>query len=363
MDPAPTGRILLFGAVMIAVTFGASFIAQAALKGSVPDSLQFWNQWDAPHYLDLARFGYLPDGEQGLFIVFFPFYPLLVALTMQMIKDATLSGLLVSNGAYLASLLILFRLSLLDGNSEHAWKSLWYLSIFPTAVFLHAPYTESMFLATTLGSFYFARKQKWLEAGLLGALASATRLTGIVLLPALAIEYLSQKKYRWKNIKRSEAVFLLLIPLGLLIYLAINQAVFQDVFHFAEVQKSHWYETAVFPWEGFLSAWASGSYRAGLEALTIGYAQVVFSIFGLLMSLYAFRIRASYGVFALLTWIAFSSISFWISVPRYMLVLFPAFLVLTEWAKSRPFHILVSGIFIALHLLYLALFVTGTFVS
>jgi Gpi18-like mannosyltransferase len=65
-----------------------------------------------------------------------------------------------------------------------------------TAYFLVLGYTESLFLALSLASFYFARKGKWLTCGSLAALGAATRVNGIVLLPALIVEAFLNKDKR-----------------------------------------------------------------------------------------------------------------------------------------------------------------------
>src|SRR5215207_1022575 len=46
--------------------------------GSFYGWLAIWNRWDAPHYLDIARMGYVAEGVEARWIVFFPLYPWLV---------------------------------------------------------------------------------------------------------------------------------------------------------------------------------------------------------------------------------------------------------------------------------------------
>ena len=47
-------------------------------------------------------------------------------------------------------------------------------------------YTEATFLAATVWTFYFFRTRRWLLGGLCGAVATATRVNGIMMWPALA---------------------------------------------------------------------------------------------------------------------------------------------------------------------------------
>jgi Gpi18-like mannosyltransferase len=68
------------------------------------------------------------------------------------------------------------------GSIPLARRSVICLAVFPTAYYLVAGYTESLFLALTLGAFLAALKRRWLVAGSLAYLASLTRLQGAVLL-------------------------------------------------------------------------------------------------------------------------------------------------------------------------------------
>src|ERR1044072_3906681 len=50
-----------------------------AWVGSFYDWLAIWNRWDAPHYLDIARMGYVSEGVEGRWVGLFPLYPSLVS--------------------------------------------------------------------------------------------------------------------------------------------------------------------------------------------------------------------------------------------------------------------------------------------
>src|ERR1044071_9378240 len=138
--------------------------------------LAIWNRWDAPHYLDIARMGYVSEGVEARWIVFFPLYPWLVR-----------AAFFVSGVASVAAGLLLYRLARADGEAEEVARgAVFYLLVFPTAYFLHIGYNESLFLALALGAFLAARGRKWWAAGLLGFFAALTRINGVVLLSAVA---------------------------------------------------------------------------------------------------------------------------------------------------------------------------------
>jgi len=175
-----------------------------------------WNRWDASQYLKIAQDGYTAVGDDRFLIVFFPLYPLLVAIVAFIVRDYLLSGFLVTALASIAAGLLLRKLAILDHGEKTAQLAVVFLFIFPTSYFLHTPYTESLFLSLVIGSFLAARQRSWVVAGILGGLACMTRVNGLVLLPALAYEVWEQYKTEREFNKRW--LFLLLIPFGFSLY-------------------------------------------------------------------------------------------------------------------------------------------------
>jgi hypothetical protein len=198
-------------AAVIVPGWGASAMAQG--WGAVFTALE---RQDAQWFLRIADGGYAPgDGSAA----FFPLYPLAVRVVSWLVGGhPLLASLLVSNLAYLGALLVLYDLTVREFDESVARRTIVYISIFPTAFFFLAPYSESLFLLLTLVAFREARRDRWTTAALAGALAAMTRSVGVVLviaLAALAIEqWRSQGKRLWPRLVASAAVVL-----GPLIYL------------------------------------------------------------------------------------------------------------------------------------------------
>ena len=75
---------------------------------------------------------------------------------------------------------------------------------------------------------------------------------------------------------------------------------------------------------------------------------------GLALTLWAWlRLRASYAVWMTLNWLLWTSTKFVLSVPRYTLVMFPAYILFARAANSRPVW---SAVLTVWSLLFLALF-------
>jgi Gpi18-like mannosyltransferase len=318
------------------------------------DALEIWNRWDAPHYLDIAVFGYRSfdpgnlvgppgyeqvfPGELNLYIVFFPLYPWIVGLVDVAIGQPVVSAVLVTTVASLFVAPLLYRVVRSEESEGVALRAGWFLLIFPTAFVLHIPYTEALFLTLVLGSFLAARHQRWWLAGLLGGLAALTRVNGLILLPALAAEAATQwfQAPQTERRLRVEWLAIGLVGAGTLGYLALNLAVYGDAFQFLQIQESHWYKHLEAPWEGIgrLFRWINGP-DAG-EAWLYGWSELIAIVIGLAATIHAaLRFRPAWFVWIASNWLLFISTSFVLSVPRYTLTLFPLFVSLGVISRRR----------------------------
>jgi len=320
--------IVLLAKVLV---FSLGYVTTYLNEGPAPPLQIVMNQftrWDSPHYIDIAKNWYVNQGEHRIFIVFFPLYPILIRLSTVDFNYINLSALLVSNISSIIGFTYLFKLAKLDFDDNVAKKAVLYLSIFPTAYFLSAPYTEGLFFALVIASIYYARSAKWPLAGILSLFAALTRLTGLFLLPVLFVEYFHQKEWKLRRIDLN-TLWISLALIGFLIYLNINNQVSGNPFMFIYYQQNPpWYNT-LNPLLGLTRAWGWATTAAFPQNITIGAAPLAFGAVGLLAILAGFkiRLRLSYNLYMLLTWLLAVSTSWWISVPRYVLAMFPMFIL------------------------------------
>jgi len=303
---------------------------------------QTFNRWDATNYVDIAKNWYVSSGDQSVFIVFFPLYPVLIHLTTINYAYANISALIVSNICSLIAFVYLYKLAKLEFNSDIAVKAAVFLSVFPTAYFLSVPYTEGLFFATVIGSIYYARVGKWHFAGLLGLFASLTRLAGLLLLPVLLVEYFYQRG--WKPKKVDFNLFWAFSALaGFLIYLGINWQVTGNAFTFMEVESTHWFNK-LDPLSGLQAAWDFALRPDFPSNITTGGAPIFFAVFGLATIIVALwrRLRPTYTVYMFLSWGLAVSTSWWISVPRYIMAMFPLFFLLGMLTKRKEINITIA---------------------
>ncbi len=309
----------------------------------------------------IAESGYTAVGENRHFIVFLPLYPLLIRFLAAVTGNFEVAALIISNLASLFACFYLYQLARIDYVESTALKSVFLFSIFPTSYFLIAGYTESLFLLLAIGCFYYARKGKWHFAGLMGMLASATRITGLLLLPSLLYELRAQEtKTRARRMKN--ALFLGMICLGFIAYLMVNYAVYGSAFAFIEVQREHWFKQLAPPWEGLVGALWGIFWREPAEKLIVSGAELLFGIFGLVCVMYAVgsKLHPSYTIYMLFTWLVAASTRFWLSMPRYMLSMFPLFIVLAVIGDNRAeWQYGMTIAFLLFYSFFLVLFTQG----
>lgn len=151
-------------------------------------------QWDGTWYRLIAATGYESLGASfPAKAAFWPLYPWLMDLGSDLTGISPESvGYVISNFAFAGALMLLYQLISLDLSRDVARRTLWAIAIFPTAFFFTAVYTESLFLLLSVGCLLAARKGNWWLAGTIGLLAALTRSAGVMLLAPMGILFLQQ---------------------------------------------------------------------------------------------------------------------------------------------------------------------------
>jgi predicted nucleic acid-binding Zn ribbon protein len=322
--------------------------------------LAIWNQWDAPHYLDIARDGYVTEGDQRNWIVFYPLFPWTVRLLAIVFRDYLISAFVVSSVASIGAGILLRRLTELDFGSATAQIAVWFMFIFPTSYFFHIGYTESLFLMLALGSFLAARRRRWWLAGVIGALASLTRVNGMILIPALACEAFMEYRATEKRRFRLAWLWIAFVGIGFAIYLLVNYKVYGHPFDFLTVLPDRFFKKPAWPWIGIIKVW-TWLWVDARRALMNGPIEFFFIMFSLGCTIWCWKtLRLSYAVWMTLNWFLFTSTSMVNSIPRYNLILFPIYILLARFTPAHPLWFgIVTTSSVLLMALFIALFVQG----
>ncbi len=345
---------LIWRAVLFLPLFFTQFIPARAGFTHVSS----WANFDGIHYLNIATQGYTTDAR------FMPLYPLIINFFSFFIPSPFIVGLILSNIFFFISLFALKKLLKFDYDAKRISLTIIFLLLFPTSFFFGAVYSESLFFLLTLLSFYFARKKQWLLAGVFGALASATRVVGIILLPALLIEYIMKKQ---KNMKDLFGIFL--IPLGTVAYAIYNWLRWGNPLYFLQAQGELSNGRAVnsiilppqliYRYIKILFTVSPIQYDWWIALLEFG--MFLFAVI-LVYIMWKQKIRLSYLIFAVLGMLIPMMSGTLTGFPRYILPLFPLFIAMSG-IKNKVFQIIYVGISIILSFILLALFAQGYYIA
>lgn len=207
--------------------FRFAYIAERWL----PQYLASFANFDGVHFLHIATSGYATY-EQA----FFPLYPFLVRMLTAFTHSPFLSGFLLSNIVFLASLAILRTYIKKITSVGAAWWALLFLLAFPMSFFFGSVYATSPFFFLALSTFLFIERKKYSLAGACAFLASLTWIGGIFLIIPLCLALSQDKKRLWAS-WRSLAI--LVTPfLGVGVYMAYLVRTIGDPLFFYHAQPA-----------------------------------------------------------------------------------------------------------------------------
>ena len=144
-----------------------------------------WYRWDTVHYLELAEFGYDYDYINS---VWPPIFPLLIKITDIFIGFPLLSSLLVSGLFSIIGFALLFFIVKELFDYTTAGYTLFFLAIFPSSFYFVAGYSELIFLTFSLAVILLSIRKQWIYAGIFAALATLTRVQGILLIVPIFVD-------------------------------------------------------------------------------------------------------------------------------------------------------------------------------
>jgi Mannosyltransferase (PIG-V) len=223
-----------------------------------PGFLDYWAHWDGAWYSDIAMHGYRTPTSTA----FFPLFPMLLRVGTALGGGPALWGVLISLVAIPFAMYFLYRVAEKLRGVKAARIAVLTFAFFPTAFFLNATYTEALFVAFTTGSFWAAYvRRDLLLAGLLGALAAATRNLGVLSLIPLGYEWLrNRQEFGWRGMWEIG-----IVPTGLLGYMIFLWVRFGDPLIFFSAQETFWRRELTDPTTALEMAWTKA--REGLSHL------------------------------------------------------------------------------------------------
>lgn len=354
-------------------------------------------RWDAAWYEVIAHYGYRPD--LGSFTssrdAFFPLYPLGLRALAWVGLPLVLGGVLFSVVALALALYGIHRLTTLELAST-AGRSLFgtgspdaapaasrerragiprlavmATAFSPMAFFFSAVYSEALYLALSVALFYAARRGRFALVGVFGALAGATRSAGIVLLLPAAMLYLYgpredrppdfphargiAARYR----VRADALWLALIPAGLVLYMAylgLAGGAALAPFHAQDVWGRHFAGPYLGMWDGVRAAFGGARQLLSAQQSHLYYpidgnSAFINSEHNLLLLAFLLaaivaiagvlrRLPPAYGAYVIVALALPLSYPVTaqplMSLPRFLVVLFPISMWFAAWLAAHP---------------------------
>ncbi|KKR09820.1 MAG: hypothetical protein A3D24_01830 [Candidatus Blackburnbacteria bacterium RIFCSPHIGHO2_02_FULL_39_13] len=370
--------ILFFTSRMFFLLFAALATLVLGLKESYlgkqfdhtsPYFSWIWANFDGRHYLNIAVLGY-----RNFDFAFFPLYPSIISLLGYVFPIPHLYlGIGVSFASYFVAMIMIYKIVKIDYKNSIAKSTLLFLSFFPLAFFYNSVYPDSIFLLLTTLSFYCARKKRWVLAGIVGGLSVFTRISGLSLLPALAVEWYIQNNGSQTNFKKivlkfsnSLLITLSLTLLGLVAYMVYLRINFGDWFLFQKSMSAWNQQGIIFPPQ-VVYRYLKIFFLVDKSLLVYWVAVLEFTsfVFYILLSMYVLRkVRFSYGVFSIILLLMVTFTGTFAGTPRYMLHLFPGFIAMALIFEKRTLLRRITIIvFFVLGAILTGLFTRGYFVT
>jgi hypothetical protein len=317
-------------------------------------------QWDSGHYRKIALTGY---EFSGLFpnIAFFPLYPLLIRLFLPLTgNDVTIAALMVSNLAFVAAALLFYDLLVRDFDRTLAFRALMLVLVFPTSFFFVSGYSESLALALLVTAVWAMRRHRWWLAGMAGGLLALTRLPGVLIAPVLAVVYFQHVRWQWRALIRPSFLAVLLPPAGLGLFMLFQWWRFDTPIAFMIAQQK-WENRLQPPWSmpyeilTTMPGAADWPIKILQAAIWIGF--VGLTLIALL------RLPLAYGLTLVLFLIPPYLSSWNESLPRYVLMGFPAFISMAMLAERLWIRSLLISAMLSLLVIGVLLFTNGFWIA
>jgi Gpi18-like mannosyltransferase len=293
-----------------------------------------WRYFDAVRFIQIATEGYQGN---SLNTAYLPLYPLAIkAIAIVTGGHYLTAALLVSNFACVMGTGIFWRWVADRFSEQVAWRAVAILLLFPDSFYLLGAYSESLFLLFSAGCLLASQRERPMLASGLAALASLTRLQGLVLLVPLAFGLWHRR--RNASDLRIRVLGLALPPAALALY----QKFLTSSTHglgLVDTFQHTWHITLQPPWQTiwqYVTLIRSPQWHL-INSPKANYVMLWDLIIGLIilavLLLLWRRLGIELFVYGLASWCF--ALSRWYSTGRYMLAVLPFFIAVAIWADGK----------------------------
>ncbi len=363
-------KLIIWGIAALGIIFSEDIYylgRHITIFGSIGDQLISWSRilstswfhWDTGFYQDIAENGYKTTGQWPT-IAFFPLYPIVVRCIMYLFGIRFQSAaLIVSHLALFITSILLYQIVSQIRNHKIAYRTIMFLLAFPTSFFFVTAYTESLALMLLVCSVWAIQRQQWWAAGAAGFFLALTRLPGILIAPIMAFAYLQAYQFQWRALTRSSIFSIVLPPAGLALFMLYQWWQFDTPVAFMIAQRA---------WENRLQPPWAMPYELLMTLTSTDWPMKVLQssiwLGFILLTILAFRkLPIIYGLVMLL-FLTPPYLSSWNeSLPRYILMAFPGFIVLGIITERSWLKVVFLNIMLAILYTCTMLFINDFWIS
>jgi hypothetical protein len=334
-DRTAVGIWLVTRVAVLALSWPAAFIFRGSSKSGA-GWLGLWQNWDAVRLALIAQYGYFSPAER-LYpdqVAFFPGFPLVLDVVHAVVRQWTVSGLIVSFVAGGVAAVALSRIAERDYRPGSGSRAVLFLVVSPAAIFLAAGYTEALFLALATTSWLSARGGRWTLAVVLAGLACVVRVNGLFLCAALIVEIL--RRAGGQRLRAMAMFIPALIPLAC--YELYLRARTGSWLAWPHAERAGWQREVTNPVDTFKTTWAAGFGHEFAAPINFVFQLEILAVaIGVITTVVLLCHRRWPEVIYVGLTIGALATSIWYeSVPRSLLLLWPLWCGLAAIAVRRP---------------------------
>lgn len=342
-------NIVVWGAL---ISF--SFIQVFPNRPPFESILAQWARFDFIHFSDIARLGYFPApgtaSTAAPLYAFFPGLPFLLYLGSLLQIPIVVTGLIVSFFAGLTATIFTARIADLY-RPGIGLKAAAVFALAPSALFLYAPYTESLFLAFALGAWYFGMRNRWLLASMLAALSCTVRISGIFLTIALFLLWLSHRRTKKDRAMRVSWLYFSIPTVTVLLWMGYLWNKTGDPIAYQTAQKEYWGRFFKWPWDALSSTVTAYAPTGGYTPMA--YAEIIAAAIGVITTaLLLIKRMLPEAVFLAINLILLTTSTYFYSIPRAALLWWPLWIGIAYLFRTRPILFAVYLIASAIGMIY-----------
>lgn len=317
-----------------------------------------WDHFESLWYEDIARNGYIGEGQFQYNAAYFPGTALVMRGGLFLGLEPAVTGMLVALVSSAAAAVALTRIA------EHRGVNGWWTSlawlIAPTTVFVVAPWSEAPFVALAFWSWVFASRGMWWSSGIAAGFASLFRINGIFLALGLIALWWFSRPRRWQS----------LIPLSLPFATVLGYFVYLwtltgRLTAWRDAHRDNWGRETVDPITSFVNSW-NLIFTFDPGRISSRFIAEISAVVLITIGLVLLARRRWWPEFILVgtTLAALVTSTFFYSVPRTITLLFPLWLILGGWlSQSRLLRIVYLVFTIPFTALVVVRFVDGQWIS